>query len=267
MTPNDHRVSYRKFVLPREHGGWSFVLEPVILALVVAWSPSGLLVGFAALATFLAREPLRLSASDLIVRRKRFPRTVPAAVIAATWLTIVVVLLLIVMRRHGWQPLIPIALVSPLALAQAYADLFGSKRRLGVEMAGAVAMSASAPVIVLLTGEAHQALGLVLWFFVAARSVGAVLYVREKLSKTKSASYSMRPPVGAHLAAVIIASSLYVANFAPGAGILAFAILLGRTVHGLSSPALVTPQRVGAMEVFWGAVTIVIITLGYSLGI
>lgn len=50
--------SLRALALPAEHGGWGFVLEPVVLGLLVCPSRPGGALALAATATFLAHHPL-----------------------------------------------------------------------------------------------------------------------------------------------------------------------------------------------------------------
>jgi hypothetical protein len=54
------RVSWRALALPVEHGGWGFVVEPLVLGLVLVPSGAGACLAGAALAAFLVRHPLRL---------------------------------------------------------------------------------------------------------------------------------------------------------------------------------------------------------------
>ena len=67
-------VPWRAVALPVEHGGWGFLVEPLVLGLVLAPSAAGACLALAAAAGFLARHPLRLWLLD---RRKhvRYPRT------------------------------------------------------------------------------------------------------------------------------------------------------------------------------------------------
>ena len=84
-------VPWKAVALPAEHGGWGFLVEPVVLGLVLAPSGEGVCLGLAALAGFLARHPLRLLLTD---RRKgvRYPRTALAERVFAAYATAAVAL-------------------------------------------------------------------------------------------------------------------------------------------------------------------------------
>ena len=75
------RVNLRPLALPVEHGGWGFVIEPAVLALLVVPSWPGVAIGVAVIAAFLARHPLRLAAGDW-AHRRRYPRTIVCELLA-----------------------------------------------------------------------------------------------------------------------------------------------------------------------------------------
>ena len=129
--------------LPVEHGGWGFLLEPVVLGLVLAPGVAGVCLGLAALAAFLIRHPLKLVLMD---RRRGtwHPRTglalrfvlgygaVALALAGAAW-------------RLAESPFWPALLlgVPPAHVALGY-DAAGRSREALPEAAGAVALGASA---------------------------------------------------------------------------------------------------------------------------
>src|SRR6185436_6956547 len=67
-------VPLRPLALPSEHGGWGFLLEPLVLGLLVRPSLAGSLIALAFVFGFLARHPLKLALQDLL-RGKSYPRT------------------------------------------------------------------------------------------------------------------------------------------------------------------------------------------------
>ena len=71
-------AAWRPVVIPAEHGGWGFMLEPVLLGLLVAPSPAAGLFALATIAAFLLRHPLKLTLAD----RRRGLRTAAHAACA-----------------------------------------------------------------------------------------------------------------------------------------------------------------------------------------
>jgi len=59
----------RPVALPVEHGGWGFLLEPLVVGLGVAPARSSLLLGVAACAAFLLRHPLRIVLSESLAEK------------------------------------------------------------------------------------------------------------------------------------------------------------------------------------------------------
>ena len=83
MTISNVRI--KSIALPSEHGGWSLVLEPVVLGLLVIPSLAGLFLGLTALFLFLLRHPLRILIGDL-KKKLLFPRTKFAGLISFIYL-------------------------------------------------------------------------------------------------------------------------------------------------------------------------------------
>ncbi|MCU0465293.1 MAG: YwiC-like family protein [Anaerolineae bacterium] len=77
MSQANVRADVNSVALPSEHGGWSFLLEPLVLGLLVAGSPMGWVLAGAALCAFLAHQPLKIVLKDRL-KGRRPPRTVLA---------------------------------------------------------------------------------------------------------------------------------------------------------------------------------------------
>lgn len=71
----DWKAWFRQ-MLPPEHGSWAFVMEPALIAAVLA-EKRGALAGLGVFLLFLAYRPAVQGIRDLW-RKKRYPRTVPA---------------------------------------------------------------------------------------------------------------------------------------------------------------------------------------------
>ena len=64
LPATKNRVRLRTVALPAEHGGWGFIVEPVLLGLLIAPSWSGLALAIASMAVFLMRQPLKVLTLD-----------------------------------------------------------------------------------------------------------------------------------------------------------------------------------------------------------
>lgn len=260
-------VSLRRIILPAEHGGWGIVLEPALVAVLAAPSFAGFAIAAAALLTFLARQPAKMVTGDVLIRRRLYPRTRTA--LLATFLTGIGVLamLAVALDLVGPIPLVPLVLAAPLAAIQIVFDARNRSRGLLPEIAGAIAMGASAAMI-LLAGGWSAALALALWLLMSLRSATAIVYVRARLQRAHGKTASALPSLVLHLIALTVAAALAFAEIAPWLAVAAFAALTFRAVIGLSPRAHnISARTTGFTEIGWGAVTVLAIGLGFLLGL
>jgi hypothetical protein len=131
------------------------------------------------------------------------------------------------------------------------------------ELAGGVALAATAPALVLLGGWTWlAALGLAL--LLGARVCTSVLYVRARLRAARGLRDGRTLALTSHAMGLLLALGLTLAGVVPGVAALAFVLLLARTLHGLLlAPAQVRPQVVGFQELAYGALFTLLLALGY----
>ncbi len=257
------RPRLRSIALPTEHGGWSLVLEPIVLGLWIASSWAGLLLGVAAFFAFLTRHPMELAWRDRR-RDKRYPRTLWAERFALGYGSIALVsigLAFVVTAHPFWIPLI---VAMPLALIQLYYDAQNRRRELLPEVIGAAAIAAVAPAITMADGwELSSAFAV--WTILMVRVVGTVSYVRARLRLKQSQSPPILPVQVAHSVGVLIVIVLAIAELAPWLAVVAMGVLLGRSIHGLSRFRSPAPRAaiIGIQEVIFGAITVLLVALGY----
>ncbi len=262
-APPSAAVPLKAVALPAEHGGWGLLAEPLVLGLVLAPTPAGGCLAFAALFAFLARQPLRLA---LIDRRKgaRYPRTALAERVFAAFVGAAALLLALAFataRAPFWTAL---AVAAPFALAALAHDALGRGREALGEVAGAAALSASTAAIALAGGVA-PAIAFAASTLLALRALTSVLYVRARIRLDRGLAAGPRTALAAHGAALLAAVVLAGAGAAPWLGVVAFGVLLARAAHGLSRwrPAI-RPQRLGFQELAYGVVTLGLLAAGYS---
>ena len=258
-------VPWRAVALPAEHGGWGFLVEPVVLGLVLAPSGAGVCLALAALAGFLARHPLRLWLLD---RRKhaRHPRTALAERFFSGYAVLALVLLVagFILARAPFWPALAVAV--PIGLVPLAFDAVGRSREVLPETAGAVALGASATAIAL-AGGASPSLAWGAWALLALRSVTSVLYVRARIRLDRGLAAGPRAVLAGHAVALAAATGLARAGWAPWLASAVFFILLARAAWGLSSwRRPVRPKTLGFQELGYGILTLALLAVGYRVG-
>jgi hypothetical protein len=252
--------------LPAEHGGWGFLLEPLVLGLVLAPSWAGLAIAVAAVAAFLARHPLKLALADR-ARGARYPRTPWAEAFAAGYALAGAAAFSAAVAVAPTTVWAPLAAAAPLGLAQLALDARQRGRNLGAELAGAVALGASVSMIALAGGWALWP-ALALWAILAARAVASVIYIRARLRLDRGLAPGGHTTWTSHLLALAAVVVLAAAGLAPWLAAMAFVVLLLRAAQGLSARRRpVRPQIVGFREMGFGALTVVLVALGHALGL
>ena len=252
--------------MPAEHGGWGFLLEPVVLGLILAPSASGWCIGGAALAAFLVRHPLKLALMD---RRRGawYPRTGLAVRFALGYAGGALLLAGAawgLARAPFWPALV---LGAPAGLVALGYDARGRSREALPEAAGAVALGASVSAIAL-AGGLPSGVAYGAWALLALRAIPAVLFVRARLRLDRGLPAGVSLALGSHVVAVAGGVTLAAAGWGPWLGVLALALLLGRAAQGLSSRrAKLRPKDLGFREMGWGLVTLALLAVGYRLGL
>lgn len=257
------RVRLRQIVLPTEHGSWGFLFEPIVAGLAVAFSATGLWIAVAVIGAFLARRPLQVL---LTVWRRGDPNMI--APVAANFLTSFSILIgggiVGAAISGGWQCLIPLAAVLPLALFQLWYEAARPGRQLFAELSGGIVMAATAASMALAAGKGWTvAAGL--WFIFAARFLPSVLYVRNRLALDKGKPVSFAVPILGHVVALGAAAALAGSGIIPLLPVAMFMLLFLRAAIGLS-PARrkVKAMRIGVWEVIYGALLVAVVIISYA---
>lgn len=254
----------RPLLLPVEHGGWGFLFEPIVIALIAVPSAAGLSLCLAAIAAFLARQPLKIAIDDWRHGR-RVPRTGAARAIAAGYL-LVAALAIAVAARGGNRPFWPLAMgVAPLAIVTLWYDGRGESRRLVPELSGATALAAVAAAAALAVGW-QWPLALALWASALVRVLPAIVTVRERVMRLHRQVPSMRGPAAAHAVAVLATAALVSSRLAPGSIALIAVLLAARAAWDLRVDA---PQesamRIGIRELVMGLLAAVAIGATWTI--
>lgn len=153
----------------------------MLLGLLVASSAAAWELAVAALAVFLARRPMKLLLTDL-VRRRWLARTTVAAVFAGVYGAAALAGIAGALVTGDSRFVVAYAVAMPLALLALEADSRSKSRTLRAELAGAIAMGATATAIALADGWRYPA-AFGLWLVLAARAVTTVALVRAQIRR------------------------------------------------------------------------------------
>lgn len=257
-------LNLRSVAIPAEHGGWGFLLEPVVLGLLVAPSAAGLLLGLSALGLFLARHPLKLAVADYR-RGRRFIRTGLAERFALLYSAAAILGLAGALALAGTGILLPLLLALPLAALQLAYDFNNRTRDAVPEIAGPVALAAVGGSITLAGGWTLPP-ALALWALLAARAVPSVLYVRARLRLEHGRPSPRLPAVAASGLAALLALALWRAGLTPLLAAAALMALLARAWLGLYRRRPALARTIGFREMGFGLLTVLLIALGWAMG-
>jgi len=250
------KTALRPLVLPAEHGGWSMLFEPIVLALLIAPSVAGALIAAAAVLAFLARHPLRLFVQDT-QRRKQFARTRICAWLALAYAGASASALFAALTMSGSLVLLPLLAGALLALIQFALDLRQRGRSFIAEICGACATSTTAAAIAVASHRSWN-VALALAFLAASLTLPAIVFVRAILRRERRTTTMVL-----HAAAVIGAAVLWQRGLTPAVAIAVMAMLLLRAAIGLQSKTAPAAKVIGMREAITGAVAVLVIAAGY----
>lgn len=253
-------VSWKRILLPPEHGGWGFLFEPILLGLLVAPSWAGAALALAALAAFFTRQPLKLALSDRR-RGKRYPRTAAAERAALACGTAAAAGLAVALAAGGARMALPLLMALPLGLIQVVYDARRETREITPELAGSAALAATAPAMALADGWTLAA-ALGLWLLLLARSIPSILYARTMVRRLHGETVSGAPALAVHALGVTAVGASGVAGIVPLAVLAAPLLLLLRAGLGLSR-GTIPARRLGWGEIVFGLAVVGIGVVAY----
>lgn len=265
---NSNSARLKTVALPAEHGSWGLVLEPIALGLLLAFSWAGAFLALSAFFAFLSYQPLRILLKNFR-QKKHSPRTFLAKRFVYLYGASALLFLLASLLNSGWGPLLPTLIASPLLLVFIGYDLEGPKRSWQAEISATLFFSSIAAAI-LLAADWALSNALALWAVMAARGLPSVLYIRARLrlDKEKGKPSAALGVVAVHTLALALVFVLVRWNLLPVLAIAALLLLLLRAGFGLSRYRRpVKVRSIGFMEIAWGAITVLAVSIGTLYGL
>lgn len=249
MAPT-HRMPvtlWRDTLAPKEHGSWSLAFEPIILALLVAPSWPGALLGVALAAGFFSRRPLRIVGLERRAERRAMALRAAAGCLAITVTAGIAAALLGGIAWLAW--LVPTVVAGAFFV---WFDTRGDGREEAAEVAGAAAFALVPAAFAALAGWAAPA-SLALALVMLGRSVPSVLCVRAFLRAAKTGVARNATALLAALSAVAIAAMLVLRGVAPLFALVAAVFFAARSFILLVTPKPALRARtVGMLEAAFG---------------
>lgn len=253
------RALWKVVAIPSEHGGWGLTLEPVLLGLLVAPSVAGGALAVAAFLAFLVRTPLKLAAVD--ARRDRWlARSRLALRVTIAELVLLAGAVAVAVAASGlvWVPVVAIA--APFVLVELWFDVRSRGRRLLPELCGAIGISGVAAAIVLAAGRG-AALAAGLWVVLAARSVGAIPFVRVQIGRMRRGLRSTRSSDLAQVLAVGLGGLAVVLHRSMIAGLAGLVVLGALQLAWVRRPP-VAPKQLGMRLMVLGVALVLVTAAG-----
>ncbi|MFN6962183.1 MAG: YwiC-like family protein [Pyrinomonadaceae bacterium] len=255
-------IPVKSIVLPIEHGSWGFLLEPIALGLILAPSLPAVFITITVVGAFLTRQPLKFLIADLRQGR-RLPRTEIAQRYGLIFAGVAALGLVGTLLTAPLASLVPLAAAVPLAGYVMLQDAARQSRELVPEILAAVALSASTAAIVA-AGGGSWPIALSMWGIMLARLVPSIVYVRSRLRLEKGKEFSRLPSIVLHVAAAAAAAGFFAYGTGPFLTVAMMALLLGRSIVGLSPirvPA--KAKQIGIEEVAYGVLTVLSVVFGF----
>lgn len=260
LQPSVIPVPWRRLLLPTEHGSWAFVLEPVCLGLLVAYSPGTIWLSLAVLFSFLARKPAKpaLGGDNSTSAHRQQARVL---------LSVLVVLSLTALgfATAASSPaiLLPLVLAVPGIGIFARQELSGQTRSLLAELVGTGICSLPLISMALAAGwpwASALSLGLVN----LGRSSPTLLFVRTALRSTRGETGLKQIAVVAQFLVPGMLALLAITNQMPWPIVAINSVLSLRALASLSGIVpVVSAKLTGILEVFWGIAYVISVAIAY----
>ena len=250
-------MQIKTIALPREHGAWAYVLEPVILGLLIAFSSKGLFLGIGALLAFLAHQPVRV----FFASQERIKKT--ALLFVSLYGLSAVTFFFLFINNTSPSVYIPFLLAVLLMIFYLILELQGQGKELLTRIMAPTAIDLMAVSMVLVSGwRTEQALAF--FALLLSRSYPTTFYVRAKLRADSNHNIYAVQATLYHVIALLLTAGLVYLRLIPYLSLLAVFILLARTVHGLYfSKIKMIPKQVGIREFVYGILFVFISAAGY----
>ncbi len=251
----------KHIAFPEEHGSWGFVLEPQVLALLIAFSFSGLYLALASFFFFLAHQPIKIIVNPK--KKKEIKRK--AFVVVTLYLIVALSLLALCFASNSFNNFIPFLIAMGLMISYLFVEILGYSRKLFSELVASSAIDFIA-VSILLLGGTDKTLAWSLLVLLLNRAIPTVLFVHERINYVHQRPVNKLAPIVAGVAGLILALVFAYYKWIPFPALLGVAVLFVRLLFGLSDRMMTQSlKKAGIMEFVYGVVFVMITAVSYLL--
>ncbi len=257
------KFNIKKVAFPPEHGSWGFVIEPLLLSLLVAYSQIGLMLVIAAFFIFLNHQPVRV----LLNKKKRTQFLWKALFFFFFYSFVILISFYIVLTNTAFQNLLPFDFAVLLMFIFFVLEIMQNGRKLFAEFIAPLAITFIALSVVLINGwNIYSTIAFAV--ILLGRAIPTVLYVNVKVQFLKGNKVSKIPFYLAELLLLVIGIYLIFLGLIPKLSLIAMSLLIARAEYGLAKTNLSeNVKTLGIKEFIFGILYVIIIFIGYSFNL
>ena len=260
---NKTKTNIRQITLPTEHGSWGFVLEPLVLALLVAYTFPGLMLALCTFFMFLSYQPLRI----LFKKKNNSELNKYALIVFSVYVFLAAVFFFITFSQSELIALTPFVLSVIIMLIYLIILYRQKNRELISELSASFSISILTLSILLFKGWQIK---YVIAFLIVllARSIPTTFYVHTKLQMFKKKEFRNTLPM---ISTYIFTGILFwtsMLGLTPYLTIAASLMLLVRSHIGIFYiKENFKVVNFGIMEFVYGGLFIIITAVGYIFSV
>jgi YwiC-like protein len=247
-------MSLNKGAIPREHGSWGFVIEPLLLSLIVAYTFEGLLLALATFFLFLSNQPIKIVLNKSASKRNRST----GIAVFVFYLLIVIALLSFPLFNLSFKLLLPFFAALLIMLLYLFAVLSKLSRNLLVELLPILAMTLVAITIATIDNS-FSFNPIIFGLLLISRAVPTVIYINAKVKESRGLPFSILPTHLINILFLLFIIWASLVNLLPILSIFSALLLSIRSVIGFSKFNFTkTIKQIGVVEFIYGSLFVII---------
>lgn len=244
---------FNKVAIPREHGSWGFVIEPLLLSLIVAFTLEGILLALATFFLFLSNQPIKIVLNKSASKKNRSL----GKFVLALYFLVALALLSYPLLNLSFKLLLPFFAALLIMLIYLFSVLSKLSRNLLVEFLPILAMTLVAITIVTIDNS-FSFNPIIFGLLLLSRAVPTVIYINTKVKESRGLKFSVLPTHLSHFLFLLFIIWASLVNLLPPLTILGTLILTARSIIGFSKFNFTkTIKQIGVVEFIYGALFVI----------